>query len=419
MNVDTLIDVGQTILGIIATYLLRNKILDLISRVFQGAIAPLDFVIRKLENTYTSIVRLNFRQRLLNVVLVSISFIMLVSEFGTLQEILNETARGGTIPVLRFQMRVGTIAAIAYITISVVLGFMSLELMQVRNLFQGIFFNDRKDITQPDDALRQSSRIRKYMALACFVALVLLAAFQGILAIQRFQLSGKDEVLTRLKGGFALPVFYFILGFLTPIMAAFSLLSVDIFIALVAKLVVGILQFTQKVIAVVFMAIEVVIQLIASPIEKLLEFFGVYQERNINERNKDEVKSAIRVASLDNNSPVYIANLATMYRLFASFKRHDGTLMFISDLLAVNFIVPSHEVKINADTTFETMADYIKETYKSFEGRTVTFKYIDGDGGLREILLTDKVLDFIRLTDTIVIDGFFEAKTAEEIDATS
>ncbi len=412
MNTDTIIEIGQTILGIITTYLLRNKILDLISRLFQGAIAPLDYVIRKLENTYTSIIRLNFRQRLLNVVLVSISFIMLVSEFGTLQEILNETARGGTIPVLGFQLRVGTIAAIAYITIAVMLGFMSLELLQVRNLFQGVFFNDRIDITQPEDALRQSSRLRKSMAVSFLAALLLLAVFQGVLAIQRFQLSGKDEVLTRLKGGFALPVFYFILGFLTPIMAAFALLSVDIFTALVAKLLVGILQFTQKVMAVVFMAIEVVIQLVASPIEKLLEFFGIYQERNINERNKDKVQPAIRMASLDNNSPVYIANLATMYRLFSSFKRHDGTLMFISDLLAVNFIVPSHEVKLSSQTTFDSIAKYITDTYASFGGRTVKFRYIDSDGGLREILMADKVLDYIRLTDTIVIDAFFEPKSA-------
>jgi hypothetical protein len=107
---------------------------------------------------------------------------------------------------------------------------------------------------------------------------------------------------------------------------------------------------------------------------------------------------------------VYIENLATMYRLFRSFKRHEGTLMFISDLLAVNFIVPSHEVKINPETTFETMAKYITDTYQSFGGRTVKFRYIDSDGMLREILMSDKVIDYSRLTDTIVIDAFFAAK---------
>jgi len=70
----------------------------------------------------------------------------------------------------------------------------------------------------------------------------------------------------------------------------------------------GVLQFSQKIIAALFMAIEVLIQLIASPIEKLLKFFGIYQERNINERNKHQKRPAIRFGSLD-NSPVYLENL--------------------------------------------------------------------------------------------------------------
>jgi hypothetical protein len=407
---DTTIAALKIALEIITTYLLRNKILDLISRLLQGIISPLDYVIRKLENTYTSIIRLNYRERLLNVVLVSVSLIMLVAEFGTLQEILNQTARGGTIPVGGFQMRVGTIAAIAYITIAVILGFMSLELAHIRRHFQGVFFNDPPRTDDSEGGNSGSPRLRRSMALGFFAALIALAILQGTLAIQRFQLSSNDEVYPRLHAGLALPVFYFILGFLTPLMAAFALLSVDISLALAAKFLVGVIQFVQKVIAVVFMAIEVIVHVVASPIEKLLEFFGIYQERNINERNKDKVKPAIRLGSLDDNSPAYLANLAEMYRLSQSFKRHDGSLMFISDVLAVNFLVPSHEVKIDTSTTFAKIADYIKETYVSLGGRTIRFRYIDSEGTLRDVPMSDKVIDYNRLTDTIVIDGFYAAQ---------
>lgn len=401
------IQVVTILLEIILTYLLKNKILDLISRILQGIIVPLDLLIRKLEKTYTSIARLNYRQRVLNLVLVSISVIMLISEFGTLREILNTTATSDTIAILGFQVTVGTFAAVAYMTISIVLGFMSLELFNVRAFFQGIFFND-----PPASLEKQSSSARKWMAICFFVILIFLAVLQGILAIQRFQLSSKDDVVPKLVVRFALPFFYFILGFLTPIMAAFALLSFDVVGALIAKFLAGVIQFTQKMIAVVFMAIEVLIQFISSPLEKLLEFFGIYQERNINERNKDAVKPAVKLAPLENNNPVYLENLSSMYRLFTSFRRSDDSLMFLSDVFAVNFLVPSHEVKIGVNTVFNEIAEYIKETYKSFEGRAIQFKYIDSEGSLRDIPLTDNVINYTKLTDTIIIDAFFEPKEA-------
>lgn len=411
---ETAIQIGTILLEIFTAYLLKNKILDLISRVLQGIIAPLDFLIHRLEKTYTSIVRLNFRQRVYNVILVSISFVMLVSEFGTLREILNTTATSDMIGILGVQLRVGTFAAIAYITIAVILGFMSLELFDVRSFFQGVFFNDppRHETVEPGKAgvtdNLDRSKAKTWIATSFFAVLLLLAILQGILAIQRFQLSRKDETVQNLVGGFALPLFYFILGFLTPIMAAFALLSFDVFGALVAKFLVGVIQFLQKVIAAVFMAIEVIIQVISSPIEKLLEFFGIYQERNINERNKDAVTPAVRLAPLENNSPVYLENLASIYRLFASSRKRDSTLMFLSDVYDMNFLVPSHDFKISVNTIFDEVSDYMKQRFLMFQGRSIQFQYINSEGTLCNIPLSDKIIDYTKLTDTIIIDAFYE-----------
>ena len=85
--------------------------------------------------------------------------------------------------------------------------------------------------------------------------------------------------------------------------------------------------------------------------------------------------------------------------------------MFISDLLAVNFLAPSHEIKVTQQTTFDGIASYITDTYKSFAGRQVEFRYINGDGILQGIPMSDKVVDYISLTDTIVVDGFFPKAT--------
>ncbi|PYP88793.1 MAG: hypothetical protein DMF61_06395 [Blastocatellia bacterium AA13] len=410
---DTAIEIVKILGEVLVTYLLKNKILDLLSRILQGIIAPLDYVIRKLEQTYTSIARLNYRQRVLNLVLVSISIVMLFSEFSTLKEILNTTATTDPIEILGLQVTVGTFAAGAYMTISIILGFMSLELFHIRGFFQGIFFNDPPDVsieTEKDSPQGKPkiSRVRKWMAMSFFAILLLLAILQGLLAIQRFQLSKKVDVVPRLEVKFALTLFYFVLGFLTPIMAAFALLSFDVVIALIAKFIAGIIQFIQKMAAVVFMAIEVIIHVISSPIEKIMEFFGIYQERNINERNKDQVKPAIRLAPLENNSPVYLNNLASIYRLSSSLGRHDGTLMFISDTLAVNFLVPSRDIKISANTTFDEIADYIKKEYVSCGGRVIEFKYVDSEGKLCSIALSHKVIDYTGFTETIIIDAFFK-----------
>src|SRR5882724_1398911 len=118
-------------LEIIFTYLLRNKILDLIARVLQAINTPLDFIVSRLEKTQSSLIRLNYRQRVLNLVLVSISFVMLFSEFGTLREILNATANAVPITIWRFNISVGTFASLAYLTIATILGFTSMEIIGV------------------------------------------------------------------------------------------------------------------------------------------------------------------------------------------------------------------------------------------------------------------------------------------------
>src|SRR5437588_2261799 len=207
---DTLTQAIKIALEIIFTYLLRNKILDLISRILQAINTPLDFIVSRLEKTQSSLIRLNYRQRVLNLVLVSISFVMLFSEFGTLREILNATATTEPIKIWKLSITVGTFASLAYLTIATILGFMSLEIIDVRDLFQGIFFNDPPTV-QADSrsTVFDKPAFRKLIALALFLILIILAIFQGILGVQRFQLSSKDATVSKLQGSYALPAFYF------------------------------------------------------------------------------------------------------------------------------------------------------------------------------------------------------------------
>src|SRR5437899_8268190 len=144
---DTLTQAIKIALEIIFTYLLRNKILDLISRILQAINTPLDFIVSRLEKTQSSLIRLNYRQRVLNLVLVSISFVMLFSEFGTLREILNATATTEPIKIWKLSITVGTFASLAYLTIATILGFMSLEIIYVYDYFKYIYLNHTKNYT--------------------------------------------------------------------------------------------------------------------------------------------------------------------------------------------------------------------------------------------------------------------------------
>jgi len=404
---NTIITAGLVIAQVLTTYFLRSKILDLVSRIVQGLNAPLDYVISRLEKTQSSIIRLNFRQRVLNLVLVLISFVMLFSEAGTLREILNATASNDPIHIWRFQVTAGEFASIAYLTIATILGFMSLEILEVRDLFDGIFFNEPEK-PQPNsrNTVFDKTSFRRFIAFSLLVILVVLALFQGILGVQRFQLSSKDTTVARLNGSYALPAFYFTLGFLTPIIAGFALLSFDIFLALVAKFVIGVLLFIEKMLAVIYMAFEVVIQVIASPVEKLLEFFAIYQPKNINETNKNNVKPAVRSAPLENNEPVYLENKSAIYRMYTSFRKHGAALMFLADNYGINFSVPSEDHKISKDTQFSELVDHLKSTYQGFTGKEIQFKYINNEGNINQIPLTDKVSDYLRLTDTIIVDAY-------------
>jgi len=276
-------------------------------------------------------------------------------------------------------------------------------------LFQGVFFNDPPTVqADPRTTVFNKPTFRKLIALTLFLILIILAVFQGILGIQRFQLSSDEPTVSKLQNSYALPAFYFALGFLTPIIAGFALLSFDIFVALVAKFFISLILFTQKMVAVIYLAIDVVIQLISSPIEKILEFFGIYQQKNITEKNKDKVKPAIRTASLANNDAIYLQNKSLIYKTYMAFRRQGTTLMFLSDVYGVNFSVPSQDHRVSHDTTFQQIAEHLKGMYSAFDGKRITFKYINSEGVLRAIKSTDFVIDYLKITDTIIVDAYYD-----------
>lgn len=401
----TYLDILKIAIQIFLLYLLKDKILDLIARILHGLNVPLDYLAHRLEKSQSSIIRLNYRQRVLSVFLVTVAFIMIVSEFGTLKEILNATTQTpDPIKFFGLEISVGTFAAASYITIATLLGFVALELVKVRNVLQGIFFSDVESVLISPTASQESYKIdnlRKYLAILFFILLICLASLQGILSIHRYQLSVKLETTKDLSLNLAIPLFYFFLGFLTPVIAAFALLSLDVFISLVAKAVITLLNFIQLLVAVIYMAIEVVIQLTSSPAEKLHEIvFGKKEPKN-------ETLKAIadRLKPLENKNPVYLETLSSMFRLFHPIRKYGNTLMFLSDNHQIHFSVPSVQCEIKADTSFKNIADYIKHNFPKFNGKEVKFKFIDEEGNLHEINNNEKVIGYKKFTDTIIVEN--------------
>jgi hypothetical protein len=385
---------------VLLVYLLKDKILDLIARILHGVNIPLDYLVQRLEKSQTSIIRLNYRQRVLNVVLVSVAFVMIFSEFETLKEIIDATSPTTPFPFLGYQITVGTFASASYITIATILGFIALEFIHIRVVLQGVLFNDNEPVTisPPKEKDLKISKARNYVAVSGFVFLFLLATLQGIIAVARYQqIPNTNKPLLDT----ALLAFYFSLGFLTPIIAAFALLSFDVLLALIAKFFITLLNFLKLFVAILYMAVEVVIQVTASPIEKLYEI--IFGKKELKEGTLKAI--ADRVKPLENTSPVFLETRSSMYRLFHANRKYGSTLMFLSDSNQIHFSVPSVKCEVTESTTFEDIGIYIMRDFPKFNGKEVKFKYIDEEGVLHDISKEKKIVDFKQFTDTIIVES--------------
>jgi len=396
------LSIGFIVLNLILLYFLRNKLLDFIARVIQNINRPLDFLISFLQKSNTSIVNLTYRQQVLNFFIVVFAAVLVVSEFSTLNEVVegftSEKAKGINI----FGLTIGwsVFAAVAYIAISTILGLIAFELIDLKKILQGIFFNDNYF----EEVEKRKMIIRYCFAVFLLLILLAMAVFQGELALYRFGelRDTSDENLTAFLP--FIKAFYFILGFLTPIVAAFAFISIDIFLSILAKFLIVILTVTQKLLSAIFYAIEVVILITSSPIDKLLELFGYYQVKNVNDINKDKAKIAQRLAPLQSNNEIYLENQAEIFYHFTNDINIRSKLVIVSNNPAYNLMYPSNSLTFNNHLNVESVKQIFVSKFPALENKELEFKYFNTNGDLRTANTDVKLNDLMRETNTLFIE---------------
>ncbi|GAA3616524.1 hypothetical protein Q4Q39_01060 [Flavivirga amylovorans] len=402
---DYLKEIGFILSNIIGLYFFRNKLLDLISRFIQNLNRPLDFIANFLTGAFTSIIRLNYRQQVLHFIIVLIAVVLVLSEFSTLNEVIGATSFEGTKGVnLGFvSVSWSLFSAISYITISTFLGFIGLELINFRRLLQGILFNDPENVSKGTISLK----LKIIFISFCFLALIGLAYLQGELALFRYEELAEENVSDALvKYDGYIKGFYFALGFMTPIIAAIALISIDIFLAIIAKGLVVIINALQMILSAIFYALEILILLLSSPIDKLLEFFGIFQPERINAMNKDTATPAARLAPLGNESSIFLQNIGEIFNNYNQGMIINRKLTLICDSPSFKLAIPSSDLQIKKHTTFIEVIQLIRRKYPVLESLNLELKYIDVNGVLTKIKEDEIILDYIRLTNFIYIESF-------------
>ncbi len=380
--------IGGIIGLILFCYFLKNFILDLVLRLIAVINKPLDYIKEFLDNSQSSIIRLNFRQKLFNFILVVVAIVMLVSEYGTLREILNAKSVEGTISLAGQNIELGIFAAVAYITIATLLGYFALELIEIRRLFKGILYNDLEDeIDQTDENATFTEKLKMFftaqrifryvLAVSFFIGLFLLASYQGQLAVERYLSTKKGGILAVIQS------FYFALGFLTPVTAALALMSFDIFMAIIASFISMIITFFQKIVATIYNVFEAIINIIASPMIKILEFFNQYQPENLPNPNRP-AEQVGRIGRVTHGDPTFIQGIGEQHRAL----HNKNQLIFICIEPPIREVFPSNELPINSGTTFSEVNDFLLSKHQSFNGTSeLLFEYVDANGSM---VLIDK-----------------------------
>jgi hypothetical protein len=398
-----LLNVIFGVANVLLIYFFRNNLLDLISRLFQNLNRPLDFLFAFLTGSISSTVRLTYRQLVINFFIVVIAGILVFSEFST----LNEVVKGVSSPDLKginlgfSRVPWSVFSAISYIAIATVLGFIALELIEFKELLQGILYND----IAKNNTGRVSKTLKYAIASALFATLFLLAFFQGDLALYRLDELSPSENTDAIKNHLTyIKAFYFALGFLTPIVAAIAFISLDIFIAIIAGFINALIIVLQKVLSAVYYAIEILIYLISSPVDKLLELFGLFQPDKITEINQDIAKPVKKLAPLGNRNVVFLQNQAELFDNYNRDLMIRRKIIFICDNPKYKIAYPCAELPYNDDTTFDAVIDILKNRFPVLIGKNLKLSFIDTNGIEINIEPNKNISDYIRQTNTIFVE---------------
>jgi hypothetical protein len=259
----------------------------LMYRVSQIIIRPFNILIDFLDRTAPSLNRLAFRFQVANFVLVLCAGAMLLTEFGLIQDFLEdllnprdgqtEAELAATSPKLKMfglELPTSAIISLSYLSIATLLGFFVFELStSFKKVYQIILVPNEVDGAATNDGSGSEKKFYKkatfWYMLLFFFALLVLALIQGAVGIEREKQASKEGILTTQS-------LFFVTGFLIPIVAGIGLMSLHIFVAQVAMLLKLILQICKDLVIAICLKVIALVDFVSALITKtIILFLGV------------------------------------------------------------------------------------------------------------------------------------------------
>ena len=163
----------------------------------------------------------------------------------------------------------------------------------------------------------------------------------------------------------------------------------------------------------IFYAIETIILITSSPIDKLLELFNIYQVKNVNDTNKTyinrkgETKTAgiaKRLAPLQSNNEIYLENQAEIFYNYTNNINIRSKLAIVSNNPAFSLMYPSNTLTFDDNLNIESIKQIFISKFPALENKELEFKYFNINGDLKNVNADIKLNDLMKETNALFVE---------------
>lgn len=238
--------------------------------IFQLITRQLDFIGNRLTKVVLPLSGLGFPRILLSFILVIFSVFMLASEYGSLVTSMRVYFPDPASNIMT--IHISKILSITYIAITLILGIIGLELIGFRHILFDLLFEGQPHNTVSENwsdlkknSLKPLNFFKIIIGILLMSILFYFAHMQGIMAIDREIMLHEDD--PEFKKSEILDKLLYALGFFIPILAGITFMSLEVFLATIAKLLLIAFTLLQKGVAIIYDITKRSVEIITSPIE--------------------------------------------------------------------------------------------------------------------------------------------------------
>jgi hypothetical protein len=263
------------ILGILAwicLFFVKKLLYKFLLAVIQLVARQVDYIGNKMEKVVLPIYTFGFPRILLNFLLICFSVSLLITEFSSLNTSMTyyfKRAKLDLFPTFPISYALSA----SYIAITLILGIIGLELVGFRQVLLDLLYESKgrafSDKWQGlwEELKKPLNFFRVLIGVLLLLSLLYFAHLQGNMSIEREIIATSVK---KAKSTIPPELFHkllYALGFFIPILSAITFMSLEIFVATIAKILLMLFMVTQKFLAIGYDISKRSIEFIISPIE--------------------------------------------------------------------------------------------------------------------------------------------------------